>query len=772
MVMNFEQNGIDINTIEYEVPISENDENAFIDTPISNTTAQIMNNKNNLDPFEINAGEKRPLSTGNNNDSNKDFDLNNKNNNSNNKNNHNENNKLRKIQSYSAIDQVQDSHLITQMLQSYQKSLLTNQKTPKWSFNMNETEQTSNNRAHTAKTDISSYTELSALSSTPGLLEELTIGEYLWARMAQIGCHTVFGLPGDFNLRLLDKISKVPGIKWCGNTSELNAAYAADGYSRIKGIGAICTTFGVGELSSINGIAGSFAEHVGVLHIVGAPAVSTQLEKLLVHHTLGNGDFNVFQRMFAELSTFSTMLQDPDLATMEIDKCIVTCILTQKPCYLSIPANMADIMVPRSSLSIPLVLSLPPTASNLQKETSVVDSIVESINKSIKPCIIVDGCCYRHNIMKETNELIKLTNIPVFVTPMGKGAIDEQLEKFGGIYVGTMSSPEVKEYVDSADLVICIGSILNDFATSTFHFAYKSKNVIEFNIDFIKLKSCKFPELQMKPVLNKLINKINHLNKQGAFKFGNNSKVLSKNELRNFIPKPIVAKTLLDKNVSLRQSWIWEEISHWLKPGDIIMAETGTSAFGIMQTRFPDRCMGISQVLWSASGYSLGSALGVMTAARDAELYNESKHYKRCVVFVGDGSFQFTVQEISTMLKNNLKPYIFVMNNNGYTIDRILHKSTANKPTYHDVQPWKIEKILRMFGGRVKGDTQREEGEEASNEPINCENFKVETVGDFEDMLKSKDFSKPDRLRLIEVVLPMMDAPANLLSHVKNTDKN
>ncbi|XBW35065.1 hypothetical protein QEN19_000628 [Hanseniaspora menglaensis] len=739
MVMNFEHNGIDI-SVDYEDLSVSKDQNDIIETKDSMRVLKSAE-------MQRVSSQKRQRSY------------------CENVNGINLNKKLRKIQSFNDLGLNQDPAVISQMIDSHNADFSDSNLTSDWLLD-NSLDQVSNTKI-AIKNEISPLTVPSTISPSVDLLEEITIGEYLWARLVQIGCHTVFGLPGDFNVRLLDKLEKVPGIKWSSNTSELNASYAADGYSRVKGLGVICTTFGVGELSSLNGIAGSFAEHVGVLNIVGAPAVSVQLEKLLVHHTLGNGDFNVFKRMFAELSTCSVILQDPDTAAMEIDKCIVTCVLTQKPCYLSIPANMADLMIPKSNLSIPLVLSLPPTELNLQKESSVADSIIDSINKSVKPCIIIDGCCYRHNIMKETNELINLTNIPIFVTPMGKGAVDEQLDKFGGIYVGTMSSPEVKEYVDTADLVICVGSILNDFATSTFHFAYKSKNIIEFNIDFIRLKSSKFPELQMKPALTKLITKINRLNKQGQFKFGKNSPTASKNELRNFIPKPIVAKTYLEKNVSLRQSWIWEEISHWLKSGDIILAETGTSAFGIMQTRFPEKCLGISQVLWGASGYTLGSALGVMTAARDAKLYSESKQYKRCIVFVGDGSFQFTVQEISTMLKNNLKPYIFVMNNNGFTIDRILHKSTANKPTYHDIQPWKLNKILTMFGGRVKGEFD----ESFNEEKVNCENFKVETVGEFQDMLNEPGFSKPDKLRLIEVILPTMDAPPNLLSYVKNKNK-
>lgn len=67
-----------------------------------------------------------------------------------------------------------------------------------------------------------------------------------------------------------------PNVCWVGCANELNAAYAADGYARVSGVGALLTTFGVGELSAINGIAGSYAEYVPVLHIVGAPCRGAQ----------------------------------------------------------------------------------------------------------------------------------------------------------------------------------------------------------------------------------------------------------------------------------------------------------------------------------------------------------------------------------------------------------------------------------------------------------------------------------------------------------------
>ena len=121
-----------------------------------------------------------------------------------------------------------------------------------------------------------------------------TVGDYLLDRLAELGVTEVFGVPGDFNLEFLDHVVAHPRVRWVGNANELNAGYAADGYGRLRGMSALITTFGVGELSAANAIAGSYAEHVPVVHIVGAPAKDAQGARRVVHHSLGDGDFEHF----------------------------------------------------------------------------------------------------------------------------------------------------------------------------------------------------------------------------------------------------------------------------------------------------------------------------------------------------------------------------------------------------------------------------------------------------------------------------------------------
>jgi len=124
---------------------------------------------------------------------------------------------------------------------------------------------------------------------TPVMRTPYCVADYLLDRLTDCGADHLFGVPGDYNLQFLDHVIDSPDICWVGCANELNASYAADGYARCKGFAALLTTFGVGELSAMNGIAGSFAEYVPVLHIVGAPAMAAQQRGELLHHTLGDG---------------------------------------------------------------------------------------------------------------------------------------------------------------------------------------------------------------------------------------------------------------------------------------------------------------------------------------------------------------------------------------------------------------------------------------------------------------------------------------------------
>lgn len=140
--------------------------------------------------------------------------------------------------------------------------------------------------------------------------------------------------------------------------NELNAAYAADGYSRTShGLGVLITTFGVGELSALNGVAGSMAERLPIvrpsppsaspsltpllwqLHLVGVPSTSLQDKHAMLHHTLGDGKFTNFSDMSAHISAGVCLLKAGGRWTEEIDKVLTTCLTEVGTSAVALPCT-------------------------------------------------------------------------------------------------------------------------------------------------------------------------------------------------------------------------------------------------------------------------------------------------------------------------------------------------------------------------------------------------------------------------------------------------
>ncbi|KAF8917083.1 thiamine diphosphate-binding protein [Mucidula mucida] len=552
--------------------------------------------------------------------------------------------------------------------------------------------------------------------------EEIYIGQYLLERLKQLGVTTMFGVPGDFNLGFLDLVEDDTGIDWAGNCNELNAAYAADGYARVKehSIGVVLTTFGVGELSAINGIAGAFSEMVPVLHIAGVPSTKQQKAKPMLHHTLGDGRYNAYIKAAEQFAIAQAILENKSTAAAEIDRVLSECISHARPVYLTLPTDLVYEKVSSDRLSIPLSRLPPP--NDTETEAFVLDEIVKLVDQAKGDAIIlVDACGIRHDARVETNELIKATGFPVYSAPMGKTAVSENYERYGGIYVGSISHPEIKEKVESAKLILSIGSLKSDFNSGNFTYSIPTSRTVELHSSWAKVQYADFPTIGMKEILPKLSKRLAHW-KPTALKLE--------------VPKFEAIVPQEDHDI-ISHAWFWPRVSQFFKPKDVIVAETGTSSFGILDVPLPDQSVFVTQVLWGSIGYTVGSTLGAALAARDIGL-------GRTILFIGDGSLQLTVQELSTIMRKDLKPIIFVLNNTGYTIERYLH---GKHRKYNDIVNWKWTSLLSVLGDA---------------EGVKSKSYTVTNKNELSALLENAEFAAADKCQLVEVMMPMHDAPRAL----------
>ncbi|KAL4924307.1 alpha-keto acid decarboxylase family protein [Aspergillus undulatus] len=551
---------------------------------------------------------------------------------------------------------------------------------------------------------------------TRELRQPIDVAEYLFRRLHEVGVRSVHGVPGDFNLTALDYLPKC-GLHWVGNCNELNAGYAADGYARVNGIAALVTTFGVGELSAINAIAGAYSEYVPIVHIVGQPHSRSQKDGLLLHHTLGNGDFNAFAAMNKEISVSMARLTDTYDAATLIDNAIRECWIRSRPVYVTLPTDMVTQKIEGERLKTPIDLSLSPNET--EKEDYVVDVVLKYLHAAKNPVILVDACAIRHRVLEEVHDLVEATQFPTFVAPMGKGAVNETHKCYGGVYAGTGSNPGVREQVESSDLILSIGAIKSDFNTAGFTYRTGQLSTIDFHSTFVRVRYSEYPGINMKGVLRKVIQKM------GAVK----SKPVR--HVSNTVPEEAKGS-----EQRITHAYLWPTFGQWLQDNDIVITETGTANFGIWDTCLPAGATAISQVLWGSIGYSVGACQGAALAAKE-------QGNRRTVLWVGDGSLQLTLQEISTMIRNNLNPIIFVICNEGYTIERFIH---GWDESYNDIQTWDIKGLPVAFGGRDK-----------------YKGYKVTTRDELAELFANKEFaSAPYLQQLVEVHMPREDAPASL----------
>lgn len=603
----------------------------------------------------------------------------------------------------------------------------------------------------------------------------IPLGQYIFQRIISAGTKSIFGVPGDFNLPLLEYLYEPSlvkqGLRWIGNCNELNAAYAADGFSRYSNkIGCIITTYGVGELSAINGIAGAFAENVKILHIVGVARErdsrpNTANSKINIHHlvpSLKDSNFvgpnhKIYYEMVKDKISCSTeWLDNINTACDKVDKVIKDIYKFSKPGYIFVPMDMVSKMVSTDNLLNEPSISMrdcidKPSATAVNE---ITETICNWIYHSKTPAIIGDVLVDRYGANEVLNSFIKQTKIWNFTTVNGKSIIDESNPYYMGLYNGEEGASCVIERFSQCDLILNFGVDSNEINHGHYTFKYKKNaRIVEFHPDYIRF-------IETDANIEKLIRGINfifileELTKRinpSSLHFQYDSKVKAYSSQEVY---PDMENTDFEEQ-NITVDYLTKAISTFFNPGDVVVAETGSIAFAIRDLVFPSELKYIAQGFYLSIGTALPAAFGVGIAMQDYPRHHitdntVSKDYvPRLILFEGDGSAQMTVQEMTSMLRYQVPIELFIWNNNGYTIERAICGPTRS---YNDIMPWNWTKLFEAFG-----DT-------------NCQktvSTLIETKSKLAWKMKQlKDRKQRDNIELMEVKLGIFDYPKQLQSMV------
>ncbi|PTB70299.1 pyruvate decarboxylase [Trichoderma citrinoviride] len=590
--------------------------------------------------------------------------------------------------------------------------------------------------------------------ANPGLEDQGTIdlAEYILRRLIQLGVGTVHGVPGDYNLTILDYIKPL-GLTWAGNANELNAGYASDGYGRIKGIAAMITSFGVGELSAINAIGGAFAEKSPVVHLVGTAPQSAQKTKACVHHTLGNGDYRAFPEMNKYVTVAQANLTDAESAPGLVDAALKACILHSQPVYIQLPTNLVKAQV--RAPTTPIDLSHPGYDEGY--ENKVLDALVEKLQSAKKPVILMDGLTARFHINEVINEFVRKTGFPTLSTPFGKGIVNENLPNYQGSYDGAVGDESTKQQIDDADLILNFGPLYSDVNAIGFSAVPRADVTVVFETHAVKFgpepADPKGRAIQIKSFMTKLLKRLETTQLPKIQPFTRGASV-SPNLLKALKPAA--------DGDPLKQDEFWLRMSKYLKPGDLLLTEAGTSFAGANTFILPENTILLNSCLWLSIGYTLPALQGSALAQRELRKEGHKEGTRssgRAILFIGDGSLQMSVQGISDIIRNRIDATIVVINNDGYTVERVLH---GFEESYNEIQPWRNTLAPAFFGA-----------------PENDPNYPVITAqvrnwGELWSVWERKDVQAGKGLAMIEIFMNWADAPKLLVevaAYVANRNK-
>jgi indolepyruvate decarboxylase len=504
-----------------------------------------------------------------------------------------------------------------------------------------------------------------------------TVAEYAISRIADLGIRHVFGLPGDFAFPVDDAITADPRLTWVVSSNELNAAYSADGYARTFGAAMLTTTYAVGELSAINGVMGSKAEHLPVFHIAGAPPARSTRAGLPLHHSMGDGVTGQFFELSAASACVSAKL-DPMNAIVEMERVVATAVRNRQPAFIQIPMDYAHMEVVGTPIKGAPLSEIQPIQSDPEEMKVALAAVSKRVAEAKRPVILAAFRLARYGLSDELVRLLDATGIPFATTGIDKGVGPEGHPGFLGMYKGAGSQESVIRAVEEADLVLNLGGALFDDLSTSFNTAHISRDalvtinpdsvIMTHHGDELQAATRSYGPVWIKDVMKALIDMGKHTSAASP-------------------PDPAPAPAPATNGTGgLTYAVTTSHIEKFLTPSDVFMVETGTSSFYMTNVRLPSGCKWHNQTLWGSIGWATPATFGAAMGAPD----------QRVILVTGDGAHQLTATEIGVMGRYKVNPIIVVINNGWFGVEEYLDRNAHCE--YNMLAQWNYSKIPEAMG--------------------------------------------------------------------------
>ena len=489
----------------------------------------------------------------------------------------------------------------------------------------------------------------------------MDVSSFLIERMSNAGVKHAFGVPGDYVLDFYKELWD-SDIKVINNTDENHSGFAADAYARAQGIGCVVVTYNVGASKVINAVQCAYAERSPLIVISGAPGMDERQDGILLHHMVGS--FNSQKKMFDNITCASIVLDNPATAGYQIDQAFEALHHYKRPIYIELPRDIA-----KKSISYDVYKQGTPTAPDTDPENlqEALEEIMAWVETAKRPVILAGVELARYDLGEKLVRFAEKTNIPIASTLLSKSVVNERHELFAGIYSGASSDENTRNLVDESDCVLMFGVMLTDMTLCFKPANFQKRQVVNATVDGLKVKNHTYTNIQFDDFCEALFK----------LDFG-------KKELLVNLPKKEKQKKFEPTTKKITTKRLFELIDSILDRSMAVVADIGDSLFGAADLTVHHRNYFLSPAFYTSMGSAIPGALGIQTAFPKV----------RPIVIVGDGAFQMSCLELSTIVEKGLNPIVFVLNNDGYTTERFLLDGDFN-----NIRRWNYHKITDLING-------------------------------------------------------------------------
>ncbi len=500
-----------------------------------------------------------------------------------------------------------------------------------------------------------------------------SIGEYLIRRLQDYGIADVFGIPGDYVLSFYAMLENSP-LNVVGCTREDCAGFAADAYARVHGMGALCVTYCVGGLSVCNSIAGAYAEKSPVVMITGSPGLRERIHNPLLHHMVRN--FRTQYDVFEKLCIAGTELGDPLTAFAEIDRVLAACQRFKRPVYIEIPRDMVHV---RPETRPPYAQPNPPSDARALDEA--VEEAAARIENARQPVLLLGVEIHRFGLQDLALKLAESAGLPIAATMLGKGVVAETHPLYMGLYEGAVGRADVTRYVEASDCVVMLGTFMTDINLGMYTAELDIGDCIYATSEQLRIRHHHYHDVRLQDFIDRLVER----------------------GIKRTRPQPPAPTDwqrepfVLEPDAPITISRLIRRLDEQLEDETIVVADVGDALFASAELTTHSRTAFLAPAYYTSMGFATPAALGAQVAAPNA----------RVIAIVGDGAFQMTGMELSTIVRHGMPVIAIVLNNGGYGTERLLHPGEFK---FNDIHSWRYDELPAVLGGgtgyqvRTEGD--------------------------------------------------------------------